>query len=430
MDVQHNSNTQEFWLNDKQQSEDMDDEPLEDPIFSLPRGHVPQAYLDLSSTSMASMDEHLPEDNIGYQLLMKMGWKAGEGLGSSQQGRKVPIRIDTKSDSLGVGKLEEENYYHATSTAKRKALDSEKIAEETEEERIKRQSKVQKLESIKKELETINAAFYCPLCDKQYTKITEYETHLSSYDHNHRKRFKEMNKSSRPSLELDKKRKRERKREEKEFARIQQAALQRAGNKQLITNNANESTVNEVEMVLTNEISGGGTLNNNSGGWASIVKNSNNNVDKNMEGKEYNILGNNSVSGQNDNNQNGWNFVRATTTSNTSGWISSTSNNANNTINANYPINANNANYPINANNANNGGWSTTTNIFQSNQFTKPQDSLVAISIDNKSNDMEVMEVEENKLLPNSKLAFGINKSKGDQSEVQKSAFKFGFKKK
>ncbi|PKY43908.1 G-patch-domain-containing protein, partial [Rhizophagus irregularis] len=136
---------------------------------------------------MASMDEHLPESNIGYKLLMKMGWKAGQGLGSSQQGRKEPIRIDIKSDSLGVGKLEEENYYHATSTAKRKALDSEKIAEETEEERVQRQNKVQKQESIKKELENINAAFYCALCDKQYTKISEYETHLSSYDHNHRK---------------------------------------------------------------------------------------------------------------------------------------------------------------------------------------------------------------------------------------------------
>src|SRR4051794_20791996 len=106
-----------------------------------------------------------------------------------------------------------------------------------------------------------------------------------------------MNKSSRPSLELDKKRKRERKREEKEFARIQQAALQRAGNKQMVTNTVNESTVNEVEMVLTNEFSGGGTSTNNSGGWASIVKNSNN-ADKSMEEKEYNIVENDSVSGQ------------------------------------------------------------------------------------------------------------------------------------
>ena len=38
---------------------------------------------------MASMDEHLPESNIGYKLLMKMGWKAGQGLGSSQQGLDI-----------------------------------------------------------------------------------------------------------------------------------------------------------------------------------------------------------------------------------------------------------------------------------------------------------------------------------------------------
>ena len=43
---------------------------------------------------MASMDEHLPESNIGYKLLMKMGWKAGQGLGSSQQGLDIYININ------------------------------------------------------------------------------------------------------------------------------------------------------------------------------------------------------------------------------------------------------------------------------------------------------------------------------------------------
>ncbi|CAG8666544.1 1086_t:CDS:2, partial [Acaulospora morrowiae] len=89
--------TKDFTANDQE----VDDEPLEEDLaFCLPRDHVPHAYLDLSSTDMASMDEHLPETNIGYKLLIKMGWKAGQGLGSSQQGRREPIRIDTKSDSL------------------------------------------------------------------------------------------------------------------------------------------------------------------------------------------------------------------------------------------------------------------------------------------------------------------------------------------
>jgi len=30
------------------------------------------------------------------------------------------------------------------------------------------------------------------VCDKRYTKVKEFENHLSSYDHHHRKRFKEM----------------------------------------------------------------------------------------------------------------------------------------------------------------------------------------------------------------------------------------------
>ncbi|CAJ0645152.1 22741_t:CDS:2 [Entrophospora sp. SA101] len=156
-----------------------DNELLDEQVFVLPRNHTPQAYLDMSNTDMASMDIHLPENNIGYRLLTKMGWKAGQGLGSFEQGRREPIRIDIKSDSLGVGKLEEENYYHFTSTLKRKALVSEKIAEETDEERLERQSKVLKKESIKKELETVKAAFYCALCDKQYAKISEYENHLT-----------------------------------------------------------------------------------------------------------------------------------------------------------------------------------------------------------------------------------------------------------
>ncbi|CAG8499633.1 13201_t:CDS:10, partial [Acaulospora colombiana] len=279
----------DFTINDQE----VDDEPLEeDSVFCLPRNHVPHAYLDLSRTEMASMDEHLPETNIGYKLLMKMGWKAGQGLGSSQQGRREPIRIDTKSDSLGVGKLEEENYYHATSTAKRKALDSEKIAEETEEERLKRQSKVQKRESIKKELEIINAAFYCELCDKQYTKITEYEAHLSSYDHNHRKRFKEMKESSRPSTKLYKKREKERKREEKELARMQQAALQRATKQ----SSPGEFLISETTSTSTKILDG----RTNNGGWATVIEAGTSSVSTVLAGKTQD----------------------ATITSGTRGWIS------------------------------------------------------------------------------------------------------------
>lgn len=340
------------------------------------------------------MDEHLPESNIGYKLLLKMGWKVGQGLGSLQQGRKEPIRIDIKSDSLGVGKLEEENYYHSTSTARRKALDSEKIAEETEEERVQRQNKVQKQESIKKELETINAAFYCALCDKQYTKISEYETHLSSYDHNHRKRFKEMKESNRPTAKLDRKREKERKREEKELARMQQAALQRAGSKQSITNDilnnssSSKSSINDstTKTNLSDSLVASTTSSKDSegggGGWTSVDISSSSsssnstNIDNTQQG--------------------GWNFVRATTTSNTSGWNSSPA--------FKY------------------SGWSSTvisSTINQPNNINTGSNTSDTVNLSNNTANKS-----------KSKLTFGIGKTSGDTSEIQKPAFKFGFKKK
>lgn len=35
-------------------------------------------------------------------------------------------------------------------------------------------------------------AFYCELCQKGYSRHNEYESHLSSYDHSHKVRLKEM----------------------------------------------------------------------------------------------------------------------------------------------------------------------------------------------------------------------------------------------
>ncbi|KAL8500753.1 hypothetical protein ACS0TY_020368 [Phlomoides rotata] len=43
-------------------------------------------------------------DNVGHRLLSKMGWKEGEGLGSSKSGISAPVMAgDVKKDHLGVG---------------------------------------------------------------------------------------------------------------------------------------------------------------------------------------------------------------------------------------------------------------------------------------------------------------------------------------
>ncbi|ORZ01168.1 hypothetical protein BCR43DRAFT_169560 [Syncephalastrum racemosum] len=182
------------------------------------------------------MDTRISETNIGYRLLQKMGWKAGEGLGAGGRGRTDPIRIDYKEDSLGVGKAEEEQSYHTSSTAKRKTMDSEKMLEESQTERAYRESKAEKQQAIHKEIKDVTRAFYCELCDKQYSKVIDYDKHLQSYDHHHKKRFKDMKESTRKSSfaqsAKDKKRERERKREERERQKMEEAIMKQASRTQ------------------------------------------------------------------------------------------------------------------------------------------------------------------------------------------------------
>ncbi|XWS35488.1 hypothetical protein CRYUN_Cryun20dG0001700 [Craigia yunnanensis] len=46
----------------------------------------------------------IQSDNVGHKLLSKMGWKEGEGLGSSKNGISDPIMAgDVKKNNLGVG---------------------------------------------------------------------------------------------------------------------------------------------------------------------------------------------------------------------------------------------------------------------------------------------------------------------------------------
>ncbi|KAG0212170.1 S-glutathionyl-(chloro)hydroquinone reductase [Mortierella sp. GBA30] len=181
----------------------------------------------------ADMQTHIPESNVGYRLLLKMGWKAGTGLGQNSSGRTAPIEIERKQDVLGLGKQAVDTWYAEASTAKRKTLEVERQAEETEEEKSKRELQVQQQMAVQAELEMVKSAFYCALCDKQYERISDYEVHLSSYDHNHKKRFKDMKDTSRASAAgtTNKIKEKERRREEKELAKMQEAALKRVGAK-------------------------------------------------------------------------------------------------------------------------------------------------------------------------------------------------------
>lgn len=78
-------------------------------------------------------------------------------------------------------------------------------------------------QKIQTEVKEIRKVFYCELCNKQYKLAVEFEAHLSSYDHNHRKRFKEMREMHGTSTRDDRQ-KREQQRQEREMAKFAQMA--------------------------------------------------------------------------------------------------------------------------------------------------------------------------------------------------------------
>eukprot|EP01026_Neomeris_dumetosa_P000999 TRINITY_DN10247_c0_g1_i5.p1 TRINITY_DN10247_c0_g1~~TRINITY_DN10247_c0_g1_i5.p1 ORF type:complete len:430 (+),score=60.50 TRINITY_DN10247_c0_g1_i5:107-1291(+) len=62
---------------------------------------------DSHSKSVAARLEEqqkITSDNVGHKLLSKMGWREGEGLGASKNGKSAPVQAgSTKQNNLGLG---------------------------------------------------------------------------------------------------------------------------------------------------------------------------------------------------------------------------------------------------------------------------------------------------------------------------------------
>lgn len=54
----------------------------------------------------------IPEHNIGFQMLRRMGYEAGKGLGKSGEGRVEPVSASLKLDRTGLGVVSEERERH------------------------------------------------------------------------------------------------------------------------------------------------------------------------------------------------------------------------------------------------------------------------------------------------------------------------------
>ena len=143
---------------------------------AMRRDDRPNQSFDASSTMQASIDEPLPDSNRGYRLLCRMGWRGrGTCLGRRGDGIVEPVRLLEQHGSLGLGKASEYDERAAGATESRRAMTSEVIASEDAEGRAAREAAEAKRADIADNLKRENAAFYCEICDKQYTKVMEFE---------------------------------------------------------------------------------------------------------------------------------------------------------------------------------------------------------------------------------------------------------------
>ena len=166
-------------VSDLESDETVWKEKLENQMKELQEQKEEETY------TKVTMNDPIPSSNIGYKLLLKMGWNQNTALGKNSQGIVTPLPIELKADTIGLGQKELVDQWTDAELVKRKSMPQE--VEETQDEIEKRQEKAEQSKKIKEEIKTINREFYCELCDKQYKRVSEYETHLSSYDHNHTK---------------------------------------------------------------------------------------------------------------------------------------------------------------------------------------------------------------------------------------------------
>lgn len=162
---------------------DEDDEHDDTPLFS------PSPSDSEEEEAGTSLDRTLSSTNMGRNLLLKMGWKEGCGLGLGGFGRVEPVPISEKrgGDLTGIGKTSLDTRSIASSTANRRALESERQMHETEWERDQRLALVETKQAQKEQVTNALKTYRCELCQKQYDRPSTYEAHLNSYDHHHKK---------------------------------------------------------------------------------------------------------------------------------------------------------------------------------------------------------------------------------------------------
>uniref|UniRef100_A0A7S2H4X4 G-patch domain-containing protein n=1 Tax=Octactis speculum TaxID=3111310 RepID=A0A7S2H4X4_9STRA len=175
----------------------------------------------------ASAEVPIPQSNRGYKLLLKMGWKEGQGMGSADQGIKAPVTVTPNDTQLGLGKARQ--YDSIVEETARETGEKRRRLEEDENITLLKKEKMVRTAEIKQAVKEELKEFWCHWCNKQYKNIAEWHVHLQSWGHVHSRNMKELREkdaqrrnSSMGSAE--EKRRKEAKREERALAKRMQAA--------------------------------------------------------------------------------------------------------------------------------------------------------------------------------------------------------------
>lgn len=106
------------------------EEPLPQPHSKRQRHEGPTP-----SSSRSAASTGISQNNVGWKLLQKAGWKVGHGLGAQEQGRQEPLQPEICQRNAGLG-------FERKKKPQRTAIDAGK--EDTSKSKVKRKSRMEK----------------------------------------------------------------------------------------------------------------------------------------------------------------------------------------------------------------------------------------------------------------------------------------------
>jgi hypothetical protein len=139
----------------------------------------------------ASVSIPIASSNKGFQLLKKMGWVENTPLGLRGVGIIEPVQLKTQMmDFAGLGKEEQDEEYIGELVDRvpkhlrpdrPDQLEAEEGAPAPSDDALRRLA-------AEEARQVMQQSFSCAICNKQYKRSTELDTHLGGYEHHHKVR--------------------------------------------------------------------------------------------------------------------------------------------------------------------------------------------------------------------------------------------------